>query len=217
MADVGTLPRTCAPPRRDRHGLRHVLGTAAWMRLPAAVRERFAESAADVTYAGAFEVVRASFLGRLFARLGTLFGTPVVPRGGANVAARVSVRETAAGVAWIREYLWHDGTRHVVSSTKVIDGQALIEKLPARLNMPLHVFEERGVLVFESRGYYFDLRVGDFGVRVPLPELLSPGTTRVEHVDLGHGWFRFTMIVWHPWFGEMFFQTGRFCAAEENS
>lgn len=217
MADVGTLPRTYAPPRRGRHGLRHVLGTDAWLRLPAAVRERFAESTADVTYAGAFEVVRASLLGRLFAWLGTLFGTPVVPRGGTNVAARVSVRATAEGIAWIREYLWPDGTRHVVSSTKVVDGQALIEKLPARLNMPLHVFEEGGVLVFESRGYYFDLRIGDLGVRVPLPEFLSPGSTRVEHVDLGHGWFRFTMIVSHRWFGEMFFQTGRFCAAEENS
>ena len=210
MADVGTLPRIDVVPRGSRHGVRHVLGAAAWLRLPAAVRERFADGAPDVTYAGAFEVVRASLLGRMFAWLGTLVGTPVVPRAGANVEARVRVRRTARGVAWLREYFWPDGARHLVSSTKVVDGDSLIEKLPARLNMPLHVFEEHGVLVFESRGYYFDL-----GAHVPLPDFLSPGTTRVEHVDLGNGWFRFTMIVVHPWFGEMFFQTGRFCAAEE--
>ena len=48
-----------------------------------------------------------------------------------------------------------------------------------------------------------------------VPRLLSPGVTHVEHIDLGHGWFRFTMTVTHPLFGEVFFQTGRFCAAEE--
>ena len=79
--------------------------------------------------------------------------------------------------------------------------------------MPLDTFEEGGVLHFVSRGYYFDL--GLDGFRLWLPDLLSPGVTHVEHIDLGHGWFRFTMTVTHPLFGEMFFQTGRFAAAEE--
>ncbi len=219
MADAGTLTSTFTAPR-GRHGLRQLLGADAWLRLPAAVRERFAEAAPDATYAGAFELVRASLLGRCFAWLGTLFGTPVVPRGGEHVEARVRVRATAGGVAWHRDYLWPDGTRHVVSSTKVVVGCELVEKLPARLNMRLRVSEEDGVLVFTSRGYYFDLSFGDltiggFRLRLPLPALLTPGTTRVEHVDLGHGWFRFTMVVTHSWFGEVFFQTGRFCATED--
>lgn len=195
-----------------RHGVRQVLGTAAWLRLPEAVRARFAETAPDVTYAGAFEAVNASGLGKFFAWLGALAGTPVVPRTGENVAARVEVRATNDGVEWRREYEWEDGRRSVVTSTKLVRDGELIERLPARLNMPLTVREENGVLVFESRGYYFDL---GFGVRLPLPAFFSPGMTRVEHVDLGHGWFRFTLIVVHPWFGDMFFQTGRFCAMEE--
>jgi hypothetical protein len=80
--------------------------------------------------------------------------------------------------------------------------------------MPLDTFEEGGVLHFVSRGYYFDLGLG---LKLWLPAFFSPGTTHVEHVDLGHGWFRFTMIVTHPRFGELFFQTGRFCAAGESS
>ncbi len=217
MADVGTLTTTFTAPR-GRHGLRHLLGADAWQRLPTAVRERFAETAPDATYAGAFELVRASLLGKCFAWLGTLFGTPVVPRGGAHVQARVRVRASGEGVAWHRDYLWPDGARHVVSSTKVIVGRELIEKLPARLNMPLRVTEENGVLVFTSLGYYFSFSLGDLGfeLRLPLPAFLSPGTTRVEHVDLRHGWFRFTMVVMHPWFGETFFQTGRFCATEDD-
>ena len=193
------------------HGLRDVLGTEAWNRLPEAVRERFADTAEAVSYAGAFEIVRASALGRLFAWLGTLFGTPVAPRAELNVEARVHARPNALGVAWDREYRWADGARHLVRSTKLVDEHGkLIEKLPARLCMPLDTFEDGGVLHFVSRGYYFDL-----GIKLWLPRMLSPGVTHVEHIDLGHGWFRFTMTVMHPLFGEMFFQTGRFSATEE--
>jgi uncharacterized protein DUF4166 len=195
-----------------RHGLRGVLGADAWIRLPAAVRERFAADAGEVTYAGAFEIVRASLLGRAFAWLGTLFGTPVAPRCEDNVAARVHVRPHAGGVDWNREYHWARGGMDLVRSTKVVgETGELIERMPARLCMPLAVYEDGGVLHFVSRGYYFDL---GFGIHVPLPVFFSPGVTHVEHIDLGHGWFRFTLAVMHPRFGEMFFQTGRFCAAD---
>jgi hypothetical protein len=203
-----------------RHGLRDVLGPDAWNRLPEAVRERFADTTAAACYAGAFEVVRASALGRVFAWVGTLFGTPVAPRVEDNVAARVLVLPDTHGVAWNREYLWSDGKRHLVRSTKVVtaDG-SLIEKLPARLCMPLDTYEDGGVLHFVSRGYYFDLGFGAVGAgfRLWLPDIVSPGVTHVEHIDLGHGWFRFTMTVTHPLLGEVFFQTGRFCAAEDIS
>ena len=212
-----TQARTLAPPlTRERrapgvpHGVRAVLGTAAWNQLPAAVRERFADTADTVTYAGSYEVVRASLLGRLFGWLGVLIGMPVTPRAGANVAARVRVRPGNRGMTWEREYYWDDGTRHVVRSTKLVDDDArLVERLPARLCMPLRTYVESAVLHFVSLGYYFDLGAG---LKLWLPRVFSPGITHVEHVDLDHGWFRFTMTVTHPLFGEMFFQTGRFHA-----
>ncbi len=217
MTQAQALPRSLAREAtlRTRHGLREVLGAQAWARLPEAVRERFDDTTAAVTYAGAYEVVRASLLGRLFARIGMLFGMPVTPRTGTAVAARVFVEPDARGVVWTREYEWADGTTDLVRSTKVVAGRELTECLPARLNMPLEVREDNGTLHFVSRGYYFDIRLGGLGLKLWLPGVFSPGVTHVEHVDLGHGWFRFTMTVMHPWFGEMFFQTGRFCAAEE--
>lgn len=198
MTQATTLP---VPLKREsaadgvRHGLRDVLGAEAWRRLPEAVRERFADTAAAATYAGAFEIVRASWLGRMFALLGLLFGTPVAPRCGTDVAAHVMVRPNHEGVVWTRVYQWRDGRKDHVRSTKVVgtDGR-LIEKLPARLHMPLDVFESGRVLHFVSREYYFDL---GFGIHLPLPALFSPGCTHVEHIDLGHGWFRFTMTVTH--------------------
>ena len=68
MTQVTTLPRPLTRERAAdgvRHGLREVLGATAWSRLPEAVRERFADTTAVATYAGAFEVVRASALGRV--------------------------------------------------------------------------------------------------------------------------------------------------------
>jgi hypothetical protein len=216
MSDTRALTRELIGTRTSagvRHGLRDVLGNEAWNRLPEAVRERFAANAGAITYAGSFEIVRASLLGRVFAWLGTLFGTPVAPRCGANVAALVLVRPHAGGVDWNREYHWADGAMDLVRSTKVVtDAGDLIEKLPARLCMALAVHEAGGVLHFVSRSYYFELGLG---MHLPLPALFAPGVTYVEHIDLGHGWFRFTLAVVHPLFGEMFFQTGRFCATEE--
>ena len=198
-----------------RHGVREVIGPAAWGRLPEAVRERFGDVSASAVYAGAYEVVQASALGRAFAWLGTLFGMPVAPRVGTHVESRVFVHPHGRGVAWDREYVWADGTRSIVRSTKVVtDDCLLVEVLPARLCMPLDTFEKDGVLHFVSRGYYFDLGLG---LKLWLPALLSPGITHVEHIDLGHGWFRFTMTVTHRFFGTVFFQTGRFCAGEDLS
>lgn len=207
-------------PRRTqhsaRHGLERVLGEASWQRLPPAIQARFGEPAVAIDYVGEFEIVRASALGRCIAWFCKLLGTPVVPRTGVHVPAVVRVGPTERGVVWKREYQWPDRSTCLVRSTKVIgpDG-ILVEELPARLCMPLSVYEQSGALHFVSRGYYFDLGIRRNGRRItiPLPTWLSPGTTHVEHLDGAHGWFRFTMTVTHPVFGELFYQTGRFRAA----
>jgi hypothetical protein len=202
-------------PRPVRPGLKDLLGNCAWHNLPVAVRERFTETTASVEYVGTFEEVRASALGRLLALAGRLLGTPVAPRTGRDVRAMVRVRPVPDGTAWDRCYCWSDGTQSLVRSVKVIDAAGhLIEKLPAHLCMPLEVYERGGVLHFQSSGYHFEFfRHKGGAVRLALPHWLSPGTTHVEHRDLGDGWFQFTLRVQHPRWGELFFQSGRFHAA----
>lgn len=198
------------------HSLREILGNDAWGRLPAAVRVRFADLTPAVDYAGEFEIVRASLLGRIIAWACRLIGTPVVPRTGHNVPAIVHVGPSRNGVEWRREYRWPGRSPCLVRSTKMIRAAGvLVEELPAGLRMPLHVYEQAGILHFVSRGYHFEVPVPGTRHRVPirLPKWLSPGTTHVEHVDETEGWFRFTMTVTHPCFGEMFYQTGRFHAS----
>jgi hypothetical protein len=202
--------------RRAHLGLRDLLGESGWLRLPPAVRVRFGEPVQAVDYTGEFDVVRASPLGRTIAWFCQAIGTPVVPRTGRNVPAVIHVGPVSRGASWLREYHWPRGATHRVHSTKVIGADGtLIEELPARLRMPLHVYERQGVLHFVSKGYYFDLEIrrGAPGLRIHLPWWLSPGTTHVEHADEADGWFRFTMTVTHRLFGEVFYQTGRFRAA----
>lgn len=223
MQSAGTLAghATAAAPagRRAHAGLRGILGDAAWQRLPTAVRMRFGEPPRKVDYAGEFEVVRASCVGRILASLCRLLGTPVVPRTGTQVPAIVHVGPTGSGVAWNREYRWPDERYCLVRSTKIIDPDGrLVERLPARLCMPLEVYERAGTLHFVSRGYYFDLGIWrGRPLKMRVPRWVSPGTTHVEHTDESGGWFRFTMTVTHPFLGELFYQTGRFRAARESS
>lgn len=218
MTSVRAAPRLCpAPLQRQRapHGLQDVLGATAWGRLPAAVRRRFADPSLSTEYVGEFEIVRASRLGRTLALMCQLIGTPIAPRTARCVPATVRVGPAGRGVEWRREYHWPDHSTSQVRSTKVIGPSGtLVEELSARLCMALDLHEDSGALLFVSRSYYFDLSVPWLrrGLQLPLPRLLSPGTTRVEHRDESQGWFRFTMTVTHPIFGEMFYQTGRFRA-----
>ena len=141
-------------------------------------------------------------------------GTPVVPRTGLRVPAIIHVGPVDRGASWLREYRWPNGRACRVHSTKVIGADGtLTEELPAGLRMPLSVYQRRGVLHFVSKGYYFEFGRGKSRLKIPLPIWLSPGTTHVEHADESNGWFRFTMTVTHPLFGEVFYQTGRFRAA----
>lgn len=188
-----------------------LLGAAAWARLPAAVRERFAVDAHLTTteYRG-IACVRASFIGRALAHVCRCIGTPVAPYVGDDVRMSVRVYRDSHGIVWEREYAFPHRTC-IVRSTKQVHDGALVEKLGAGLHMQLHVQEERGELHFISDGYFF--QIGRW--RFDLPDGFLPGGTHVAHIDLGAGKFRFTMRTEHGWLGELYYQDGIF--AQEGS
>ena len=199
--------------RKRRASIEDLIGHNAWARLPETVRVRFAHPESTVDYVGEFEIVRANLLGKIIAWACQIIGTPVVPRTGTNVAAAVHVSPSGQGVEWRREYRWPGHAPYLVRSTKVIgDDGILVEELPAHLRMALNVFEQCGVLHFVSKAYFFEFAIPWTlrRARIALPSWLSPGVTHVEHIDGAEGWFRFTMTVIHPLFGEVFYQTGRF-------
>ena len=86
-----------------------------------------------------------------------------------------------------------------------------MEVVVGGLGMYLGLSERGGAICFESRGYFWQV----FGQRLPLPNLLSPGRTLVSHAEAGGGFFRFTLEIIHPVFGETVFQTGLFSEMSE--
>jgi len=202
-----TRPLPAAPAPRGLD-LSTLVGAAGWARLPAAVRRRFGVDHGTANYVGRMEL-RCSPVGRVFAALSRLFGSPLC--GATSAAVPTSVRvfhDGCGGMVW--ERLFHTaGTRapHRVRSTKQLDaGGGLVERTDGGLAMALRVFEDGGALVFESRR--FALVLGR--LRVPVPALLTPGTCRVTHTDLGDGLFRFDLDMVHPLWGRTFHQSGVF-------
>lgn len=180
-----------------------LIGPAAWARLPATVRRRFAAGHAEATYRGLMDM-RCSALGRVLAWLVKPLKSPLAAANASGVPTTVRVRAVGAGVVWERTF--DDGVGRVFSTKELDAHGGLQERTRGGLGMALDVFEQDGALVFQSRRYFLDLGP----LRLVMPRLLSPGTCRVEHRDLGNGLFRFTLSMTHPLWGETFHQTGVF-------
>jgi hypothetical protein len=203
-----------AMPLSDTHGaidFERLVARDGWWRLAPDIRRRFSEKPmpdAPMRYIGVMHRVRCSALGWLFAQCCRLIGTPFAPDRGVDVPVAITLRhEAAGGVIWEREYRYPNRPPVVVTSTKRVDADgALLECVGFGLGMRLAVFEANHALHFLSVRYFWR-----FGRRrIQLPHLLTPGTAHVIHEDLGHGRFRFTMIIHHRLFGTLFQQDGAF-------
>ena len=206
MRALGGVP---IGPARRMPDFRALVGEAGWADLPAAVQARFDAAAHEQprVYPGVMEV-RASWVGRLIAQICRLFGTPLAPWRGRDVAVAVLTWPAAAGgLVWDRTYAFEGHEPITITSTKLMtrDGR-LLEVALGGLGMRLTAGVEAGALVFRSRGYFW--RVA--GVRLPIPALLTPGAALVIHRDEGAGAFTFSMRFVHALAGETFFQEGRF-------
>ncbi|MDZ7918980.1 DUF4166 domain-containing protein [Rhodoferax sp.] len=188
-----------------------MVGADGWSRLPLAVQRRFAVAHADTTYEGHMDL-RRSRMGWVYAVLSRIVGGPLTTLNCFGVPIKVRVTGNGqGGVVWERCFLAEtaktSGQECVVRSTKVLDTDgSLLERTDGGLSMSLAVFEEDGMLVFRSHRFWWM-----FGqLRIRIPTLLTPGTCRVVHADLGNGLFRFTLSMVHPLWGETFYQSGVF-------
>ncbi|WP_010458374.1 DUF4166 domain-containing protein [Acidovorax radicis] len=214
-------PRHCTanPAHPSLLDLPALAGAAAWARLPAAVQRRFGTAHADVSYHGHMDL-RCSLIGHVYAALTRAWGGPLTHINTTALPATVNVSHNGrGGVVWERRFHTgadtengtnsgtHHGADRTVRSTKELgtDG-TLLERTDGGLAMSLDVLEEDGALVFRSRRFWWVLA----GLRIPVPTLLTPGTCRVAHTDLGAGQFRFTLSMVHPLWGETFHQSGVF-------
>jgi hypothetical protein len=185
-----------------------LVGPAGWSRLPTAVRRRFGAEHGEATYVGRMDL-HCSPVGRMFSLFAKAFGSPLSGTRATAIATSVRVADDGrGGMVWARSlHTRHDGAPHMVRSTKQLDAHGrLEERTDGGLTMGLRAFEESGALVFESHCFYLSLG----RLRVRVPALLTPGTCRVVHTDLGGGLFRFDLDMVHPLWGRTFHQSGVF-------
>lgn len=204
------LPATGSAAALDIAAL---LGPDQWQQLSAAIRHRFATGHADVSYRGTL-LLRHSAIGRCFAMVARLMGSPLACANRDDVPALVNVRQDGqGGVVWERQLGDAQDGSQLVRSTKRLGPDGRLEECTdGGLSMRLEVCVEDGALVFYSRRYFLLLAHW----RLPVPALLTPGTCRVEHRDEGPGRFRFTLDMVHPLWGRTFHQTGVFHDPQES-
>jgi len=184
---------------------RRLIGREAWDDLPQAVRQRFSKQLsgdAVALYRG--RVVRTDFsvLGWLLAQILRIIGAPLPVSRDTDVPAVVSVSEDhrSGGQVWSRLYGRRNGFPQVIHSAKRFAGVTGIEEYVGHgVGMALKVEALADGLRFISDHYFLTIA----GRRLRLPRWIEPGQTVVEHHDLGHGCFRFSLMLHHPWLGRL--------------
>ena len=184
---------------------RRLMGREAWDALPQAVRQRFSKRLsgdAVALYRG--RVVRTDFsvLGWLLAQILRIIGAPLPVSRDTDVPAVVSVSEDhrSGGQVWSRLYGRRNGFPQVIHSAKGFAGVTGIEEYVGHgVGMALKVEALADGLRFISDHYFLTIA----GRRLRLPRWIEPGQTVVEHHDLGHGCFRFSLMLHHPWLGRL--------------
>jgi len=119
-----------------------------------------------------------------------------------DVPAVVSVSEDhrSGGQVWSRLYGRRNGFPQVIHSAKRFAGVTGIEEYVGHgVGMALKVEALADGLRFISDHYFLTIA----GRRLRLPRWIEPGQTVVEHHDLGHGCFRFSLKLHHPWLGRL--------------
>lgn len=219
---MGTQPaQQMIPARGNAHEplvdmrFRSLLGRKAWDELPEAVQRRFSKRLSGQSvalYRGRVQYIAFSSVGWLLAQALRLVGAPLPVCRDLDVAAVVSVSEDAAsgGQVWSRLYGRRDGFPQVIHSAKRFAGPTGLEEHVGRgIGMALRIDPLADGLRFTSDHYFLMLR----DRRFRLPRWLEPGQTIVEHHDLDHGRFRFTLRLIHPLFGRLVEQEATYCDA----
>jgi hypothetical protein len=184
----------------------------SWQQLPAAIRRRFSRHLADgerIVYLGEAAATRLTAVGWLIAQLARLAGAPLPLEASSRVSVTVVVAGCArlGGQSWTRIYDRARAFPQVIQSVKRFGGATGLEELVAHgIGMRLTLEVRDRALVFRSAGYF----IRCLGIRLPLPDWLTPGVIEVIHREEAFGQFSFSLSVTHRWAGQVIDQIAFF-------
>jgi hypothetical protein len=191
-------------PSRSHSAFRDLVGELDWQRLPAQVQARFERQLAPgeaIAFVGEVAETHMTVFGWLWAQVARLAGAPLPLKALGHTSAAVVVTQDGSDSAqcWTRIYHDNGALPQVIRSTKRFAGPTGLEEcVGAGIGMALALSVERRALVFRSTEYFW--RCG--GMRIHVPDWLTPGRIAVIHREERAGRFSFTLQVTHPWFGE---------------
>jgi hypothetical protein len=184
-----------------------------WLRLHPDIQARFDKNplpGKPLNYRGQLRELSCSRLGRVLGYLTMpMIQGALMPYNDAHFPVDIQVYSKENCAAIFKRRIYHLHGRKPVQFTSFMRESSkgeVLEYVGMGLGMKLVLAVREGNLHFESDGYFWDV----FGVRIPLPGVLTPGKTFLCHRNNNAGQFDIRIEIRHALFGTTFTQAGVF-------
>lgn len=191
---------------------RKILG-AQWNKLHLDIQHRFARNplpGKPLRYTGELDELSCSRFGILLGYLTRpLIKGALMPYNDADFPVDIMVYSRPDDPAIYKQRIYRLHGRKPVQFTSFMRESSkgeVLEYVGMGLGMKLLLSVRDGNLFFESDGYFWEV----FGLRIPMPDLLTPGKTFLCHRNNHALQFDIRIDIVHPWFGKTFTQAGVF-------
>ena len=191
---------------------RKILG-ADWSRLHPDIQRRFASNPAPgkpLLYHGSLVELRASRIGKILGLISKPFiQGALMPYDDSDVPVDIQVYGKPGSPHIYKQRIYRLNGRKPIRFTSYMaesERGDVLEYVGLGLGMKLRLHVDGGDLHFTSDGYFWDV----LGWRMPLPALLTPGTTYLRHCNEAPNRFNIRIEIRHALFGTTFVQAGVF-------
>ncbi len=191
---------------------RKILGKE-WEKLHPDIQQRFAKNpvvGSPLYYQGTLSELSCSFFGKVLGYLTMpIIKGALLPFNDANFPVDIEVYAKTHCPFIFKQRQYQLNNRQAIMFTSYMqesDKGEVLEYVGRGLGMKLLLRVEDGNLHFTSDGYFWDV----FGLRIPLPGILTPGKTFLCHQNNNVDEFNIRIEIKHCLFGKTFTQVGKF-------
>jgi hypothetical protein len=184
-----------------------------WRRLHPEIQARFDKNPTPgrpLHYTGRLTELTCSRLGRVLGHTSRPFiQSALIPYNDRDVPVDIQVYSKPDCPSIFKQRIYRlNGRKPIMFTSFMTEGPRgeVFEYVGMGLGMQLKLSVVDGNLHFESDGYFWQL----FGVRIPLPGLITPGKTFLRHRNNSANQFDIRIEIRHPLFGTTFTQAGVF-------
>lgn len=184
-----------------------------WRKLHIDIQRRFNKNPAPgkpLNYTGSLSELYCSRIGKLLGFITTpMIQGALIPYSDADFPVDIQVYSRADSTAIFKQRIYRLHGRKPIQFTSFMQESSngeVLEYVGMGLGMKLTIHAKDGNLHFASDGYFWEL----FGLRIPLPGLLTPGKTILCHQNENPNQFNIRIEIRHALFGTTFRQAGVF-------